>query len=160
MTASVRPCVGRTLPTSRGIQSICAFMMPEMAPWRSGLHQTWPSDHADNARSSCTLGWSGVVLSGNGRSRGSNIRVSAPSRSNMRAASSTRSRLNERLRSEPYSSRMRGRCVARALGSRLSIRGPVKNSGCSAGNEIIDSFPVLRILIFRKTWKYQGARIF
>ena len=56
ITASVLPWVGRTAPSESGIQSICAFMMPVIAPWRSGLHQTCPSDQADSARNSCTLG--------------------------------------------------------------------------------------------------------
>ena len=37
ITASVLPCVGRTAPIASGIQSICAFMMPVIAPCRSGL---------------------------------------------------------------------------------------------------------------------------
>src|SRR3569833_1108477 len=56
MTARVRPCVGRMLPTSSGFQSIWAFISPEMAPWRAGLHHTWPSDHVDKDRSSWTFG--------------------------------------------------------------------------------------------------------
>lgn len=32
ITASVLPCVGRTEPMASGIQSICAFMIPVMAP--------------------------------------------------------------------------------------------------------------------------------
>jgi hypothetical protein len=32
MTAGVLPCVGRTAPIDNGIQSICAFMMPVIAP--------------------------------------------------------------------------------------------------------------------------------
>ena len=32
-----------------------------MVPWRSGLTQTWPSDHSDSARSSSDLG----VIGGN-----------------------------------------------------------------------------------------------
>jgi hypothetical protein len=43
-----------------------------------------------------------------GNSIGSKIFTSAPKCSRMRAASSVRKRLNERSRSEPYSSRMRG----------------------------------------------------
>ena len=93
MTASVRPCVGRTPPLSSGSQSIWHFMMPVRVPWRSGLTQTCPSDHRDNARSSATFGWSAGTLSGSGRSRGSKIRVSAPMRRRRRAASSARKRL-------------------------------------------------------------------
>jgi hypothetical protein len=52
MTASALPCVGRTAPSESGIQSICAFMMPVIDPWRSGEHQTCPSDQAASARSS------------------------------------------------------------------------------------------------------------
>src|SRR3546814_5026024 len=39
MTARVRPCVGRTLPTSRGSQSIWLLNTPVKVPCRSGLHQ-------------------------------------------------------------------------------------------------------------------------
>ena len=42
MTASVRPCVGRTAPRLSGRWSICAFISPVIWPWRSGLHQTMP----------------------------------------------------------------------------------------------------------------------
>ena len=52
MTASVRPWVGRTEPSSSGSQSIWFLKTPVMAPWRSGLHQTCPSDQSDKARSS------------------------------------------------------------------------------------------------------------
>ena len=56
MTASVRPCVGRTAPPGSGIQSIWAFITALIAPCRSGLVQTWPSDHSIAARNSWTLG--------------------------------------------------------------------------------------------------------
>jgi len=56
ITASVFPWVGRTLPIESGIQSICAFITALIAPCRSGLHQTWPSDQADASRNSCTFG--------------------------------------------------------------------------------------------------------
>ena len=102
MTASVLPCVGRTAPSASGIQSICAFMMPVIAPWRSGEHQTMPSDHVDESRSSCTFGWSAGASSGSGRPRGiEDARLARRSRRRMRAASSEASRLNERSRSEP-----------------------------------------------------------
>lgn len=42
ITASVFPCVGLTAPTLRGIQSICALIIPLIAPWRSGDDHTWP----------------------------------------------------------------------------------------------------------------------
>jgi hypothetical protein len=71
ITASVLPCVGRTEPTASGIQSICAFMMPVIAPWRSGDVHTMPSDHCARSRSSCTFGWSSGSPSGSGRPRGS-----------------------------------------------------------------------------------------
>ena len=56
ITASVRPCVGRTAPPGSGIQSIWDFITPLIAPWRSGLVQTCPSDHSIASRSSCDLG--------------------------------------------------------------------------------------------------------
>ena len=57
ITARVLPWVGRTAPDDSGIQSICDFMTPVIAPWRSGEHQTMPSDQAASWRNSCTLGW-------------------------------------------------------------------------------------------------------
>src|SRR3546814_13081314 len=57
-------------------------------PCRSGETQTWPSDHCDHSRSCRTFGWSLSTLSSMGRSRGSNIRVSAPRCCRMRWASS------------------------------------------------------------------------
>ena len=74
--------------------------MALIAPCRSGLHHTWPSDHCDSARSSWTLGCSALVASGRGNSRGSKMRVSAPRLCRMRAASSTNSRLKDRFRSD------------------------------------------------------------
>jgi hypothetical protein len=56
MTASVRPCVGRIPFISSGRWSICAFISPVIWPWRSGEHQTCPSDHIDSSRSSRTAG--------------------------------------------------------------------------------------------------------
>lgn len=58
ITASVRPYVGRTAPTSSGNQSIWLLKMPVIVPWRLGLHHTRPSDHCDNSCNSATLGWS------------------------------------------------------------------------------------------------------
>jgi hypothetical protein len=58
ITASVLPCVGRTLPSSSGNQSIWFLNTPVTVPCRSGLTQTWPSDHCDHSRSRCTSGWS------------------------------------------------------------------------------------------------------
>jgi hypothetical protein len=40
ITASVRPCVGRSAPCSSGIQSIWFFITAVIAPCRSGLHHT------------------------------------------------------------------------------------------------------------------------
>ena len=56
ITARVRPWVGRMPPSLRGSQSIWLLNTPLTAPCRSGLHQTWPSDHIDRLRSSATLG--------------------------------------------------------------------------------------------------------
>ena len=56
MTASVLPWVGRTAPLWRGIQSICDFKMPVIAPCRSGEVHTIPSHHCTSSRNSCTLG--------------------------------------------------------------------------------------------------------
>ena len=59
ITASVRPWVGRTPPSLSGSQSIWLLKTPLMAPCRSGLHQTWPSDHMDKLAQLHDLG---VVL--------------------------------------------------------------------------------------------------
>ena len=56
ITASVLPCVGRTPPIDSGIQSIWVFIMPVIAPWRSGEHHTMPSHHVTRSRSSRTFG--------------------------------------------------------------------------------------------------------
>lgn len=101
ITASVRPCVGRIAPIDSGIQSICAFITPVIAPWRSGLVQTWPSDHRHRSRSSCTLGCDGSASSGSGRPLAWNTRVSQPKCRSRRSASSVAKRLQERSRSEP-----------------------------------------------------------
>ncbi len=101
MTASVRPCVGRTAPISSGSQSIWFLKTPVTAPCISGLHQTWPSDHRARARSSCTLGWSAPVLFAIGRPRGSKMRVSAPNTRSSRSASSTSRREYDRSRRLP-----------------------------------------------------------
>ncbi len=93
ITASVLPWVGRTAPMFNGIQSICAFMMPLIAPWRSGDVQTMPSAQAADSRSSCTLGCVSGAPSGNGRPAGSKTRTSAPIASSSRAASSVSSLL-------------------------------------------------------------------
>src|SRR3546814_2599305 len=45
ITASVRPWVGRTLPSSSASQSIWFLNTPVTLPCRSGETQTWPSDH-------------------------------------------------------------------------------------------------------------------
>ncbi len=101
MTASVLPCVGRTEPTESGIQSICDFITPVIAPCRSGLTQTCPCDHCESARSSWTFGWLAGASSGSGKPLGSNMRTSHPSRSSSRRASNARRRLYETSRSEP-----------------------------------------------------------
>ena len=64
-----------------------------MAPWRSGEHQTMPSDQAARLRNSCTLGWLSGTLSGCGKSCGSNTFTSAPIAVSKRAASSVNSLL-------------------------------------------------------------------
>ena len=87
ITARVLPWVGRTAPTASGIQSICAFMMPVMAPWRSGEHQTMPSAHCASSRSSTTFGWESGASSGKGSPEGSKMRVSPPIARSSRAAS-------------------------------------------------------------------------
>ncbi len=56
MTASVLPWVGRTAPTDSGIQSICVFINPVIAPWRSGELQTMPSAHWTSSCNSRTFG--------------------------------------------------------------------------------------------------------
>ncbi|MNL29386.1 hypothetical protein D3C87_1510670 [compost metagenome] len=101
MTASVRPCVGRMPALSSGSQSIWFLKTAVNVPWRSGLHQTWPSDHSDSLRSSATFGWSAGTLSVTGRPVGSNTRVSAPKCCRMRSASSVSSRLKDVSRSDP-----------------------------------------------------------
>ena len=101
ITANVFPCVGLTAPTDSGIQSIIDFMTPLIAPWRSGEHQTWPSDQAARSRSSCTFGWVSGAPSGSGNPCGSKMRVSAPNVSSRRAASKVRNRLYDRARREP-----------------------------------------------------------
>jgi len=100
--ASVLPWVGRMPPIgASGIQSTCVFMMPVMAPWRSGLTQTMPSDHITSSRNSATLGWSACASSGRGRPEGLKVFVSAPSRVRMPAASSLSRREKDRSRRLP-----------------------------------------------------------
>ena len=72
-----------------------------MAPWRSGEHQTMPSDHSASVRSSCTLGWESGAPSGCGKPAGSNSRVSPPMAWSSRSASRVKSLLYERSRKEP-----------------------------------------------------------
>ena len=92
-TASVRPCVGRTLPRLSGIQSSCVLKRPVMAPCCSGETQTWPSLQAESARSSTTFGCdSERSVSCGGRPRGSKTRTSPPSDSSTRANSKASSR--------------------------------------------------------------------
>jgi hypothetical protein len=87
ITASVRPWLGRTAPCSSGIQSIWFFITAVMAPCRSGLHHTWPSDHRHSSRSSTTFGCVSGTLPTIGSSVGSKIFTSAPKCSRIRAAS-------------------------------------------------------------------------
>ena len=92
-TASVRPCVGRTLPRLSGIQSSCVLKRPVMAPCCSGETQTWPSLQAESARSSATFGCASErSVSCGGRPRGSKTRTSPPSDSSTRANSKASSR--------------------------------------------------------------------
>ena len=93
ITASVLPCVGRTAPTLSGIQSICDFITPVIAPWRSGEVHTMPSAQAAASRNSCTLGWVSGAPSGRGKPAGSNTRTSPPIAVSSRAASSVSSLL-------------------------------------------------------------------
>src|SRR5690606_14292199 len=60
ITASVRPWVGRIAPSTGG-QSICAFVTPIIASWRSGMVQTWPSDHGQRSRSFFRMRWVGIL---------------------------------------------------------------------------------------------------
>lgn len=101
ITASVLPCVGRTLPSSSGNQSIWFLNTPVTVPCRSGLTQTWPSDHCDHARNRCTSGWLVSTLSSMGSACGSNMRVSHPRWRSNRSASSASLRLKDCGRSEP-----------------------------------------------------------
>ncbi len=124
ITASVRPCVGRTAPSANGIQSIWFFITPVTAPCCSGVDHTCASDHCDSSRSSCTLGCVAGTLPKTGSSRGLKNLTSAPSAEMIRPASSARSRLYERSRSEPYRNRTRGACVDRTTsGSGVSASG-------------------------------------
>ena len=133
MTASVRPWVGRTLPSDSGSQSIWFLNTADRVPWRSGLTHTWPSDHCDHARSRCTSGWSAPTLSRMGRSCAWNTRVSAPNCRSRRSASMASFRLKDCGRSEPYRMRMRGGCSEPAIAS-LSASGMSKASGASCGS--------------------------
>jgi len=87
ITASVLPWVGRTAPMFSGSQSICAFRMAVIAPWRSGEVHTMPSAQAAASRSSCTLAWLSGAPSGSGRPAGSKTRTSPPMARSRRAAS-------------------------------------------------------------------------
>ncbi len=67
MTASVLPYVGRTGAVRlSGIQSICAFMIADIAPWRSGEHQTMPSHQVTSSLNSRTFGCETSASSGSG----------------------------------------------------------------------------------------------
>ena len=61
-----------------------------------------------SSHNSCTFGCETSASSGSGSPDGLNVRVFAPSRSRIRAASSLARRLNERVRTEPLSRRIRG----------------------------------------------------
>ena len=56
ITASVRPCVGRTAPSVSGIQSIWFLNTPVIAPCISGEHHTWASDQIESSRRRSTSG--------------------------------------------------------------------------------------------------------
>ncbi|GCD54632.1 hypothetical protein NBRC3188_3329 [Acetobacter pasteurianus NBRC 3188] len=133
ITASVRPCVGRTAPSESGSQSIWFLNTAVMLPCRSGLHQTWPSDQIERSRSSCTFGWVAGTESATGRPVGSNTRVSAPSTFRMRSASSTSNRLKDRGRKEPKSRRIRGGWSTRGCGSSRARSTRSRYSGWRAG---------------------------
>ena len=123
-------------------------MMPVIAPCRSGEHQTMPSDHVTRSRSSRTFGWSDSASSGSGRPEGSKVRVSAPKRRRMRAASSATRRLKDRFRSDPWRRRMRGGWEARgglnrrsaSIGAKLasSIFGVLSMESGNASSFVID----------------------
>eukprot|EP01022_Parablepharisma_sp_SALTPOND_P032211 TRINITY_DN833_c0_g1_i9.p1 TRINITY_DN833_c0_g1~~TRINITY_DN833_c0_g1_i9.p1 ORF type:complete len:698 (-),score=93.03 TRINITY_DN833_c0_g1_i9:5457-7550(-) len=98
-------------------------MMPVMAPWRSGEHQTIPSDQLARSRSSTTFGCVSGSPSGKGRPRGSKILASPPNASSRRAASIVNSRLYERSLMEPQSNRKRGRWLDAPTSLKPSIAG-------------------------------------
>ncbi|MNS75337.1 hypothetical protein D3C72_1088510 [compost metagenome] len=160
ITARVLPCVGRTAPMLSGIQSICDLNTPVIAPWRSGEHQTMPSDQSTKSRSSLTMGWSSATSSASGKPEGLKIRVSAPKCSSSRAASSVSKRLKARSRVDPYRSRMRGLCVDACSIAILSGDGRSTRSGSILG--IQSSVMILllgqgyRCLIEPATFEPQG----
>lgn len=105
--ASVRPCVGRTEPVDKGIQSIwflntavCTRISyfeysvqlahrrrPTRFPCCSGDTHTCPSLHRLKPRSSWTLGWECCASSLTGKPAGLKTRTSHPSLKRTRAAS-------------------------------------------------------------------------
>lgn len=101
MTARVLPCVGLTASVANGIQSIWIFIIPVIAPLRSGEHQAIPPLHVTKSRSSVTFGCDTSTSSGNGKLDGLNVRASAPSNLKMRADFSVIKRLNDLSRKEP-----------------------------------------------------------
>ena len=101
--------------------------MPVIAPCRSGLDQTMPSDHITISRSSETLSWVSSASPGNGNPDGSNIRVSQPKARKIRAPSVAARREKLTSRNEPYSSNMRGGCP-----SSLRPRSLSQSSGSRA----------------------------
>lgn len=93
ITASVLPCEGRTAPSLKGIQSICAFITALIAPCRSGELHTIPSHHLTSSRSSVTFGCVSGASSGRGKPEGLNSLTSAPIAVSRRPASSAAKRL-------------------------------------------------------------------
>ena len=87
MMERVRPCVGRTEPELRGIQSIWFLKTAVGEPCCSGHTQTCPSDQRERVRSSWTEGWVAGTESRMGREEGLKIRTSQPRRWRMREAS-------------------------------------------------------------------------
>lgn len=132
--ARVRPCVGRTLPVLRGIQSIwflktAVWWGVSVFPFRgriegqeieitkfpccSGETHRCPSLHVLRCLSSTTFGSFWLTSSFTGNPVGSNTRTSQPSRQRMRAASNATSREYERLRRLPYNTRTFSRWLVR-----------------------------------------------
>ena len=104
ITISILPWVGQTPPFDRESQSICGFISPVIAPWRSDEGQTMPLHHATRSRS---FGWvASISSSTRGRPDGLKTHSPASSRVRMRPASLADRRL--RRRNEPFRIRIRG----------------------------------------------------